>query len=807
MSDYCIGVRILDAPYQIDREYTYICDIPDVKRGDFVLVPFGRANRLRVALVTGTKTDPGDKTLKTVSSRISEELSLNDRFMGLMDFMCDMNLCSAGDAVRRFIPSDAFDIANETVELTDRTTGELSEKQLDILALLKKGPAKTENLSKKYGDDLRKELKLLETEGYIKRSFEVKKSKGATSEIAFVCEDGDVSVLEKPRTPMAVKEIYEIISENDGYPVRELVESGYSRAHIKSLEAKGLIKLAEREVIRNHYDSFEGGASLPVLNDEQTAAFKELKSYTESGKPEASLLYGITGSGKTSVILSLCKSVIDSGRTVIVLVPEIGLTWQAVSLFASVFGKKLAIIHSGLSDGERFDSYKRIKRGECSIVLGTRSAVFAPLENLGLIVIDEEQEHTYKSDRAPRYHALDIARYRAAEDNSLLILASATPSVETYYKAKTGRYHLVTLTKRFGNAVLPDVIISDMREEKNPAEQGYLGSVLEEELIKNQKEGYQSILLLNRRGYNAYVICRMCGESVLCPNCSVALTYHRTKSGGTLICHYCGYRMKPPKICPSCSSVHLSYGGYGTQLIEDEISQKIPDARVIRMDADSTKGRFSQDDIVESFANKEGDILVGTQMIAKGHNFPKVTLVGVVNADANLYSDDFRAGERTFSLITQVVGRAGRGDDKGRAVIQTHSPYNQTVRLASKQDYEGFYEHEILMRKTLVFPPFCDITTVTFSSEDENSLSKAADLFFNKLKSQTKNEFNDVKTVIYGPFDTPVYKIRGNYRKKIVIKHKNNRRYRQMMSEAIHFFYDSVKDGVSLSVDINPTTI
>ena len=525
----------------------------------------------------------------------------------------------------------------------------------------------------------------------------------------------------------------------------------------------------------------------------------------KDGAPHGALLYGVTGSGKTSVILSLCKSAVDAGKTAIVLVPEIGLTWQSVSVFAKIFGSRLAIIHSGLSDGERFDSYRRIKRGETDVVLGTRSAIFAPLENLGLIVIDEEQEHTYKSDTTPKYHARDIARFRAAKNNALMVLASATPSVETFYKAKSGTYEFVELRGRYGTAKLPEIIISDMREGENPADSGYIGARLEKELSENIENGLQSMLFLNRRGYNSYVICRMCGSAVLCPKCSVSLTYHKLRHTGALVCHYCGYRQAPPKICPSCSSTHLWYGGYGTQLIEDEIKEKLPSARVLRMDADSTKGRFSQDDIVESFAGGKYDILVGTQMIAKGHNFPKVTLVGVLNADNSLFMDDFRANERTFSLITQVVGRAGRGDVPGRAVIQTMNPYNETIRLAASQDYDAFYKDEIALRRALVFPPFCDITTVTFMSEEETENRSLASSFSRALENAGRGEYQDVPMQVFGPFDMPVYKVKNKFRVRIVIKHKNNRRYRELLSALTVEFSKRARGAVNLSVDINPT--
>ena len=800
-----VGVHILDAPYHIDREYTYYFD-GDVAPGDFVLVPFGKANRKKTALVTSVGECGDYSELKPVTGAISKGLSLGDEFMALCVFLSEQTFCSYGDAVKRFIPSAAFDSAEELLVFASEPSAPLNERAAAVLSYIKlHGPVKEKKLFSEFGEDCRAVVSSLLNSGVIARDYEIKESVGATCEIAFPREDADERELSRARTPSTYREIWNIVSESDGIEVRELEETGYKRTHIKALEKRGLIEIKTREIIRNHYDGLVADGTLPTLSKTQAAAFSKLDALLKDGAPHGALLYGVTGSGKTSVILSLCKSAVDAGKTAIVLVPEIGLTWQSVSVFAKIFGSRLAIIHSALSDGERFDSFRRIKRGEIDVVLGTRSAIFAPLENLGLIVIDEEQEHTYKSDTTPKYHARDVARFRAAKNNALMVLASATPSVESFYKAKSGVYTLVELSGRYGKAKLPEIIISDMREGENPAEAGYIGARLEEELDENVRGGKQSMLFLNRRGYNSYVICRMCGNVVLCPKCSVSLTYHKLRHTGALVCHYCGYRQAPPKICPSCSSTHLWYGGYGTQLIEDEIKEKIPSARVLRMDADSTRGRFTQDDIVESFAGGKYDILVGTQMIAKGHNFPKVTLVGVLNADNSLFMDDFRANERTFSLITQVVGRAGRGEMAGRAVIQTMNPYNETIRLAASQNYDAFYEDEIAIRRALVFPPFCDITTVTFSSEEEAQNSSLASSFARALENEARHDFSDVPMQVYGPFEMPVYKIKNKFRVRIVVKHKNNRRYRQLMSKLITEYSARARGAVNLSVDINPT--
>jgi len=798
-----IGVHILDAPYQIDKEYTYYSEIDEIELGSFVIVPFGFGNIPKIALVTSIGGGDGDFfKLKEVDRVISEKIALDEEMMGLCKFLTDRCLCSVGDAVRRFIPASAFENIEEMILYKSDPDMPLTESQSEILGFIKKrSPVKAEKLKNEFGDVSPVISKLLRL-GAIERTTTLRPSRDASYKIAFPVENASQLELVRPRTPASYKEIYTIVVETEGIPVKELENAGFKREHILGVERRGLIRTEEREILRNHYDEFEGGGELPKLNEEQKRVFDGLSELMLDEEPHGALLYGVTGSGKTSVILSLCKKAVDSGKTAIVLVPEIGLTWQSISVFASIFGNRLAVIHSALSDGERYDTFKRIKRGEIDIVLGTRSAIFAPLKNIGLIVIDEEQEHTYKSDTNPKYHARDVARFRSAHSGALMLLASATPSIESFYKAKTGAYDLFEMRSRYGTAVLPEVILSDMRESENPAEAGYIGKTLRAHLEENREQGQQSMLLLNRRGYHSYIVCRMCGTNVSCPKCSVSLTFHKTKYGNTLICHYCGHRQAPPHMCPSCSSPHLQYGGFGTQLIEDELYEKMPAVSVSRMDADSTKGKFSQDDIVESFARGDSEILVGTQMIAKGHNFPNVTLVGVLSADSSLFLDDFRANERTFALITQVVGRAGRSVHPGRAVIQTMNPYNETIRLAAAQDYDAFYEDEIAVRRALVFPPFCDITTVTFSSEEEYAMQNVSKAFREELDALPKDK---IPLQLFGPFDMPVYKVKYKYRQRIVIKHKNNKIFRDELAQLLTKYLTNVRGLVTISVDINPS--
>ena len=488
------------------------------------------------------------------------------------------------------------------------------------------------------------------------------------------------------------------------------------------------------------------------------------------------------------------------------MVPEISLTPQTVSIFCKRYGERVAVIHSSLSAGERMDAWKRIKRGDVDLVIGTRSAVFAPLDNIGMIVIDEEHEHTYKSESDPKYHAREVASYICGKNNALLLLASATPALESYYKAKRGIYTLISLKERFGGVKLPDAIIVDMREELR------LGNLspISERLIKSLKEVYereeQAILFLNRRGYNSQVSCKGCGDVVSCPRCSVSLTFHTSASGGKMLCHLCGYTAKVPKVCESCGSDNLSFLGYGTQKVEAEISKYLPEMSLMRMDADTTSGKLSYDKMLEDFRASKSDILLGTQMVAKGHDFPKVTLVGVVLADTSLFVSDFRASEKTFSLLTQVIGRAGRSKEGGIAVIQTYSPKNEIIRLACLQDYEKFYEGEIELRRELTYPPFCDLVTLTVTAEDEREVMKESKRLSDTLKDKLSGEVGKLPFLVFGPFEASVYRVNEKYRMKMVVKCRLNNESRAMFSEILSEFSKSSRLA-TLSIDFNPMTV
>ena len=807
-----VGVRLLDVPQHLDREYTYY--VPEslwlsLAVGDFVLVPFGAANKKHSALVTSVSQTDDYSKLKPILAQINASLSLNEEMMALVRFLGDRTLCTMGDAVRRLIPADAFARSDEYFSVNREAL--TSEKKLNTKSAIlfdfisSHEPVREERIEKEFGPEIKPFLRRMLADGFLNADTVIKEAEGASEDIVFPISGADTSVLTKPRTPETHRRLWARVCNESSVAAQMLIDEGFKSAQIKALEKKGLISVKKQEVLRNHYANVAQAPSELRLTEEQQNAFETLSRLLEEDVPRAALLHGVTGSGKTSVILALCEKTIRMGRKAIILIPEIALTWQSVASFMARFGQRIAVMHSGLSDGERFDAYKRIRRGDIDIVLGTRSAIFAPLTDIGLIVIDEEQESAYKSDMAPKYHARDIAKHRAAANKSLLVMASATPSVESSREAAKGNYALVRLTKRYTGSALPAVKIVDMRKETLTGE-AQIGGELRALICDAYENGKQSMLFLNRRGFHSMLSCHACGEVILCPHCSVSLTHHKTHHGSRLICHYCGHNIPIPHFCPKCASEHLAFGGYGTQLIEEEIRSFLPDARILRMDADTTKERFSQDEITGAFSRGEADILVGTQMIAKGHNFPKLSLVGVIAADNSLFLDDFRANERTFSLITQVIGRAGRSEGGGIAVVQTYNPDNETIRLSAKQDYNAFYRNEIAVREALVFPPFCDIAVFSIGADEEAELRTFSEEFAHAFAKKLKTTYSDVQMLTYGPFEAPVFKIKNKFRMRIVIKFKNNKRARALFEEMLREYGKKAAGKISLSVDINPSS-
>ena len=857
MSVQYAQVHILDLPYGVDRPFDYFVPAQlqgRVSRGSYVTVPFGSKNRYRMAVVFGLsdkKTDSKFDT-KPIESLCSDEIRVTDEMFALCEFMQKQTLCTFGDAIKAMIPTSAvgklsvfFSLpqknGDETQTAPTATAENCSMAALAVYEFISsKGRVSKTALNNKFGAaKVAEALTELTEKSFVEKTVE---SEGGmpnrtVSYIRLVCSEDEARTLidggtvGKNKLPsQKQRELLDSFlriaaiqrkedrdgGEETGFyaKVREadlIEDSGATHAQVQSLIKRGIFESERKIEWRNSYAHVKEGKNTDyLLNDEQATALGKLCEMSRSGKAGAALLHGITGSGKTCVMVKLIDDVLAQGKGVIVLLPEIALTPQSVEIFCSRYGKRVALIHSGLSAGERVDSFSRIRSGEADVVIGTRSAVFASVKNLGLIIIDEEHEHTYKSDSNPKYHARDIARFRCANGNALLLLSSATPSIESYRKAREGKYTLLKLTKRYGNACLPTVTVSDMRDEPKTGNATPLGNLLVSEMIKTYKNGEQSILFINRRGYNNFISCPTCGEAIKCPNCSVAMTYHTkrgTYSNGELRCHWCGARTALPKSCPSCTSSHLAKMGFGTQRIEEEIGKILPDASLLRMDTDSTSTKSAYDEILGKFRDHEADILIGTQMVTKGHNFPNVTLVGVLLADMSMYLDDYRANERTFSMLTQVIGRAGRAEKKGHAVIQTNNPDSDVIRLACNQDYETFYEQEIELRRALTFPPFCDIVLLTVTSETEKDVTISSTLLKSILDSLTAEEYCDVPTVMFGPFEAPVFRVDGKYRMRIIVKCVLNRRSREMFSTVLMDWSKKHKQKPILSIDFNPTSI
>ncbi len=615
--------------------------------------------------------------------------------------------------------------------------------------------------------------------------------------------DEAFEILETLRTKAPRQaQVVELLIQNDFVADSDItLITGASYAAIKALREKEIIRTEVIESLRVplDYDEIKPTKS-PELNDEQTRAVDTITQSVKNNTSDVYLLHGITGSGKTEVFLNCIENALSDNKTAIVLVPEISLTPQMVTRFVSRFGKKIAVLHSGLSLGERADEYKRIKRGEATVVVGARSAIFAPLKNIGIIVIDEEHETSYKAENAPTYHAREIALYRAGKHRATCILASATPSVESFYRAKQGEYTLLTLSHRATGANLPEIIVSDMREEIKNGNRSCIGTTLLEEMKKNQLSGEQTILFLNRRGFSTFVSCRSCGYVAKCKNCDITLTHHKTRN--TLTCHYCGYTEKKPTVCPECGSPYIKEFGTGTQKVEEEINKIFPDASVIRMDMDTTGAKNSHQSLLSKFEEEKTDILLGTQMVSKGLDFPDVTLVGVLAADQSLGIDDFRANERTFNLITQVCGRAGRGEKRGRAVIQTYMPENITLELAKNQDYISFYNEEIGIRKHLNFPPFCDIVSLLLTSESEIALTEYSKTIARDLHRVMTKELVDGFEIL-GPAPASIPKISGKYRQRIWVKCALNDRSRDIFTRLRAFHIKNAKN-INMVIENNP---
>lgn len=816
MSEYIIAsVAIENSTNSFDMAYDYLVNEKDsaLKPGCRVLVPFGKGNKCRQGIVMSvSRSDRSTDKLKNIMQVIDEKPILSDEMIKLIEWLKERTFCTLFDAAKTILPAGmCHRVVTTYAAAGDVDLSDLNADTLQIYEFIKatNGYVDGEKVLKTLGfvPDL-SVLEKMTKAGLLFRNYDsARKAGDLTVKMVRITETGLNALESTDKITKKQKEILELLADIDTASVKEVCYfTGFTPAVVHALTKKGYAEIFDNEVYRIPGGEILNVVDAPeiILNDEQKKAYNSLLKLYNKGEGGASLLFGVTGSGKTQVYLKLIDYMVSVGKQVIVMVPEIALTPQTIQIFRKRYGGKTAVIHSALSAGQRMDEWKRIKNGEVQIVIGTRSAVFAPFDNLGLIIVDEEQEHTYKSEKSPRYSAKDVALFRSAYHKAVTVFASATPSLETYSKSKSGRYAINKLSKRYSTAELPEVRIVDMCIDAL-SDSSYFSKELTDSISENLEKGHQTILLMNRRGYNTFASCKSCGYVFTCPSCSISMTYHR--ANGRLMCHYCGHSQPFSSLCPECNSTDVRYSGVGTQKIEDELVALFPSARILRMDADSTMSRHAHEEKLSAFAKGEYDILLGTQMVAKGLDFENVTLVGVINADGQLNNDDFRSQERTFDLITQVVGRAGRGKFKGKAIIQTMNPENDVITMAAQQDYENFYKTEMKLRKSLIYPPFCDIALVGFLGVREEKVHATASKFFLKITEKIRKEYKDEKVIILGPMPARVSKVSNKYRYRLIIKCKNSKNFRKMISEVLTEILAEVSNQVSVYIDINPENI
>ena len=747
MAQLVAKVAVSAATYWIDKPYDYL--VPEemqdkVAVGMRVYVPFSRGNRKSEGLILALDNKSEYSSLKALLMLLDETPALSEEQIKLALFLRDRFFCTVYEAVKCILPAGFWFDEQGRKKVNDKTV--------------------------------------------------------EMARLAIPVEDAAELSEKKRRRSPAQAEILDMLCSFEALPSRDLLNHcGAKRTSLKALCSGGFVQLYRREVFRRPQLAPESIRPLPELNEEQRKVFEGIENLSKSGSASAALLQGVTGSGKTSIYIHLIASQLQVGRSAILLVPEIALTPQMLATFSSHFGDEIAVLHSSLSPGERYDEWKRLKNGNAHVAIGTRSAVFAPVQNLGVIIIDEEQEESYKSENSPRYNTRDIAKFRCAKSNCLLLMGSATPDLVSRYNAENRRYSYFRLDKRYNQMHLPEVSIVDMKRELRHGNGGNISSFLRDELQNNIERGEQSILFLNRRGTNKLISCSACGYTFKCPRCSVSLTYHSTNK--RLMCHYCGYSRPDANICPECDG-SLIYVGAGTQSVVEELNELFPDVEVMRMDTDSVAPLGSHQELFDRFREEKIPIMVGTQMVTKGLNFENVTLVGVISADQGLYSGSYKSAERTFSLITQVVGRSGRGDKPGRAVIQSYTPENETIVQAAAQTFDEFYSSEIELRKMHFLPPFSDIFTITASGHDEE-LVQAACCYIRSFFDFKFKELNDC--VVYGPAPAQIVKVNNKFRYKVNLNCKNTREIRSLISQIIvECSTDKRFKGVSVFADYDP---
>ena len=731
---------------RLNRTFDY--NIPSnleelVMIGSTVLVPFGKSSTLEEGYVVGIK----ESTQYEVKEIVRIKHNLTEKQIELAQWMSKRYFCNVSDCIKQMLTPGTK---------SKNTEKNIQDKMVNVV--------------------------------YLKKDIE---------EIQFDIEIGKIKSEKQ-------KKILQFLKTNEGVTIPEIeMFTGGTRAIIKTLEKNGYVEIVEKKVERNPLANKQIAKTENLkLTDEQQNTYNSVMSAMREHRYSQFLLYGVTGSGKTEVYLQLIGEALKRNKTAIVLVPEISLTPQMIDRFIARFNQdEIAVLHSKLSIGERYDEWNKIKEGKAKIIIGARSAIFAPTENIGIIIIDEEHDSSYKSEAVPKYDAKEIAKKIAKENSCPLVLGSATPDLVTYYKAEEGKIELLELTKRANNSKLPEVEIVDLKMELANGNRSMLSVALHDAIEKNLKEKRQTILFLNRRGYSTFIMCRECGYTVKCKNCDISMTYHKTEN--KLKCHYCGYEENIVTVCPECHSTKIRYFGTGTQRLEQEINKIFPQASTIRMDIDTVTKKNSHEEILNKFKNENIDILIGTQMVVKGHHFPNVTLVGVIAADSSLNIDDYRANERTFQLLTQVAGRAGRENLDGKVIIQTYNPENFSIICAQKQDYEMFYNTEIALRKQLKYPPFCDIMLIGFNSLSEKEIIELSNRVYNYLKSKLDGQ----DFIVLKPMPSPIDKIQNRYRWRIILKGNITEEVNSIINECLQKIYEANYKNTRVSVDVNPNNM
>ena len=808
-------IAVSAATFAIDKPYSY--RIPEgmkLSPGMRVQVPFGRGNKRTEGVVLSVET-ADEQTLKSVDCCLDEEPVLTQQMLRLAAFMRERYFCTLFDALRVMLPAGLwFDTQNHISLTEDRSWQDKILRQRDAERILQfllelGGQAEEKTLRTVVTDPeaLEMALQYLQKKKWIiaQRDFCARGS-DKTEQIATLASSAEEALefaSHRPKSAAQQRAVLELLCSLGTVSVKELCYfTGAKSSTVKRLADMGYVNLSQRPVLRCRQIRPANVDGPLVLNKEQEAAYLGLSEQMEQTEPGSALLYGVTGSGKTAVYLSLIRRCLDGGKAAMLLVPEIALTPQLLSLLVGHFGDQVAVLHSSLPAGERYDQWKRVRSGDARVIVGTRSAVFAPCPKLGLMILDEEQEHSYKSESNPRYSAKEVAFWRGVKERALVVLGSATPSVETMYYAQKGLHSLYRLQNRYNGKNLPRVSLVDMHQELKEGNDTGISIDLREAIMATRSAGQQTILFLNRRGNSRSLVCVDCRQAPECKRCSAKLTYHSANE--RLMCHYCGYSLPLPKSCPNCGG-HLKPIGIGTQKAQQELTQLFPDMEVLRMDTDTVSAVNTHEKILERFSEERIPVLIGTQMVAKGLNLPHVTLVGVLDADMSLYSSSYRGAETTFNILTQVVGRAGRGETAGQAVIQTLVPEHAVLQLAAKQDYDGFYDMEIRMRKVQNCPPFADLAEVTFTGQEEAAVLRGAAKFRESLLTCLKLPDYQLETcTVLGPAPCPVMKINYNYRYRLTLRCHMTRQLRLLIAHLLRqFALDKANRGVSAFADVN----